>query len=124
MKFTVHIPDFVETREPRPVYEFNSLDELKEIPNVKAASERKGFSHFALSDQHLMEVSDEGRHWWVLGHIDDPSSLGLPAWDRGVYRVQMPDGQTVDLPGTQVAWSRGDEIGLRDGTTVQLISRT
>ena len=120
-KFTVHIPNFVDHRDPPPSCEFETLDELKAIPHVKQASDSPSFSHFALSDNHLMSISDGGKHWWVLGHIDNPSSVDLPQWDHGLYDVEYTDGRRDTVTGTSVRSSCGDNVTLADGTVVKWI---
>lgn len=111
-RFIQHIPSFVEGCEPK-IYEFNKLEELLCQPLFKHASEQPKFSHFAMSDNHIMEISDEGFHWWVLGRIEKPEMVDLPQWTGWKYRALL-DGKEVVLSG-EVVSSCGDELTLRDG---------
>jgi hypothetical protein len=36
-----------------------------------------------MSENHLMAISDNGHHWWVVGTIKDPSVIELRKWDGG-----------------------------------------
>jgi hypothetical protein len=81
--FRQHVPAFVELGGPPPVLSFSTTAELLALEVVQRYGKRPEFSHFALDGNLRMEISDGGRHWWVVGYIEDPSSVYLPAWDRG-----------------------------------------
>lgn len=57
--------------------EFASLEELLEIPWVKLATMRPGFHRFSLWGTRLMAEFQQGRFWYVVGHLDQPVD-GLP----------------------------------------------
>lgn len=111
-----HRPAFFEGFDNATV-EFNTLEELLAIPWVKNFSTIKGFHRFSVSDNHLMAEYRMGREWWVVGFLKD-KNVGLPLWDHGIYEVVV-DGKPQDVPGRSVAWSCGDEVGLRNGRTVK-----
>ena len=113
--FRQHIPAFVDIDGPPPVAEFSTTDELLALEIVHRYGKGPGFSHFAMSDNHLMEISDEGFEWWVVGSVSDPSAVDLPKWGGGKFRAELPDGSRVVL-GSEVVSSCGDVLTLRDGT--------
>ena len=116
-EFTQHIPAFVDVgREPPPSFEFDTLDELLSNEVVKRYGKGKDFSHFALSDNYLMEISDSGFHWWVVGYIKNPDDIDLPKWEGWKYRAELSNGKKVILNGDEVVSSCGGELTLRDGT--------
>lgn len=119
MKFSQHIPTFVETMgEPSPCFEFNSLQELLDHPIVARYKEHCDgvFSHFALSDNHLMVISNDGFNWWVVGYVSDPDALDLPKWEGWKYDAELADGSRAVLNGNQIVSSCGDKLKLHDGS--------
>lgn len=81
-QFKAHIPPFMDIPHPSPV-EFNTLDELLQIPFVSNFSEEENFYRFSLAGYSLMAEFDEGREWWVVGSISRPGALNLPVWKPG-----------------------------------------
>ena len=114
-KFKQHIPNFVDVDECSDWIEFETTQDLLKLEIVQRYGKRKDFSHFALSNSCLMEISDEGFHWWVVGYIADPSMVNLPQWEGRKHRAEMPDGSRVILTN-EVVSSCGDVLTLRDGT--------
>jgi hypothetical protein len=115
--FTLRIPNFVDTsRKPEKEY-FETTEELLNLPTVKRATEDPGFSHLAIENNMLMEIGDDGYFWWVLGYIEDPSSVNLPRWDGSKYKAQMSDGTIVKLSRQDVYSCCGNIITLKDGRT-------
>ena len=112
-KFTQHIPNFVDGATPE-IFEFETTEQLL---NSEVVKRYKGddFSNFAMSDSHLMVISDNGFNWWVVGRIQDPSRVDLPLWDGGKYRAKLESGEEVVL-SNEVVSSCGDVLTLRDGT--------
>ena len=91
-RFKQHVPNFIDGVTPVDL-EFETLEELLAIPClVKRASWPK-FSHFAMSDDLLLVVLDEGFEWWVCGYIKNPSAVGLPKWEGPKHRVT-----SVEIP--------------------------
>ena len=113
--FTQHIPSFVDTDTPS-AFPFETTEELLDLEVVQRYSKKPGFSHFAMSRNALMEISDGGHFWWVVGYIGHPEQVTLPEWDGGRYRAELPSGERVELSGKDVRSSCGDELTLRDGT--------
>lgn len=111
-----HIPDFCEGFE-KAVVEFNTLEELLAIPFVKNFSAHDSFHRYSVNDNHLIAEYRGGREWWVVGILKS-SVEGLPEWDHGIYEVWIDD-KPVDMPGKDVSWSCGDDIGLCDGRKVK-----
>lgn len=81
-KFTQHIPSFIETDLPPPSFEFETTEQLLNHELVKRYIDDK-FSHFAMSGNTLMRISDDGYSWWVVGYIKEPDKVDLPQWDGG-----------------------------------------
>lgn len=80
--FKKHIPNACKDgNELDEINEFNSLEELLEIPYVKKQTDRKTFYRYSLSENHLMAEYESGYNWWVLGFINDISNLDLPKWE-------------------------------------------
>jgi hypothetical protein len=101
----------VETDSPPSRFEFDSTDELLKYLEPRKQL-FKEFSHFAIEDNCVMAISENGFHWWVLGMVSSP--VNLPQWDHGMYACK--DGDiAIDVPGTQVIWSAGDDVCLKDG---------
>ena len=113
--FKQHIPAFVETDGPPPAAEFVNTDELLALDVVRRYGKSKNFSHFAMSDRHLIEVSDDGFNWWVVGFVSDPAVVDLPKWEGWKFRAELADGTRCTL-GKEVVSSCGDELTLCDGT--------
>jgi len=111
-KFTQHIPSFVDT-DKRLIIEFETPEELFNHQYFQLVTKYSKFSHFAIHNRYLMEISDEGFHWWVLGMVDKPEELNLPQWDGWKFRALL-DGEEVVL-SKEVTSSCGDRLELRDG---------
>jgi hypothetical protein len=112
--FWQHIPAYVDGDRPGPVT-FSTTQELLALPVVQRYGKGADFSHFAMSDNALMEIADDGFYWWVVGHVADPTSIDLPKWNGGKYRAQLADG-TKTVLSSEVTSSCGDELRLRDGS--------
>lgn len=114
--FVQHIPNFVDIDEQPKRIPFETTEDLLNLEVVKRYGQRRDFSHFAISDNYLMEISEGGLHWWVVGRIADPAAVDLPQWDGGKYKARLADGLDVDLLGKDVVSSCGNVLTLRDGT--------
>ena len=57
-----HIPGFANDGSPPPVGEFASTAALLALDIVKRHGKGPDFSHFAMSDDKLMAISDGGFH--------------------------------------------------------------
>jgi len=114
-RLTQHIPNFVETRgEQPPTGEFETTEELLSLEVVQRYK-HDDFSHFAMSDNHLMVISDDGFKHWVVGYVKNPESVDLPKWAGWKFRAELPNGEKVIL-SSEVVSSCGDVLTLRDGT--------
>ena len=103
-----------ERNDDDPVIEFNTTEELLTHDLIKPYSENDNFSHFAMSGSHLMEISDNGFHWWVIGEVKDPSTIELPKWDGGKYLGEDENGKEIVLT-KEVISSCGGLLTLKDG---------
>jgi hypothetical protein len=116
-KFIQYIPTFVDADAPE-WHEFETTAELLSLEIVKRYGQDNDFSHFVLSENRLMEISDNGFHWWVVGYIEDPTTVNLPQWEGWKFRAEMPDGRKVIL-SDEVVSSCGDRLTLKDGTVAR-----
>jgi hypothetical protein len=64
------------------VCEFDSIQDLIEIPFVKNFMELPGFHQFSMSGNKLMASYHKGKEWWVVGFIEN-KNINLPIWDGG-----------------------------------------
>lgn len=87
--FLRHIPRYIDQRGiENDVFEFESIDELLEIDYVKLFKQMPKFSHYAISDVHLMAIFDSGYRWLVAGRIESPEKVDLPRWSGAKYRPE------------------------------------
>lgn len=78
--FLQHIPGFVDIEEKPQKIPFETTEELLNLEVVKRYSSNPCFSHFAVSNNLLIEISDDGTHW-VVGYIGDTTKIKLPKWE-------------------------------------------
>lgn len=83
-----HIPEYFRNDGfEAKVVEFETQDELLDIPFVHAytitydETPDEYFHKFSLKDNNLIVESFGGRHWHIVGTIDDVSVLDLPQLD-------------------------------------------
>ena len=82
-KLIPHIPAYISIPD-LPIEEFSTLDELLKLDHVKKF---KGEA-LAMSDNHLMAIKDNGKHWWVIGRIEgNMEDITIPKWES----FQMPN---------------------------------
>lgn len=77
-KITQYRPAFFDGFK-NDVVSFNMKKELLEIPFVKNFSNDDDFSHYAISKNLLMCVCCGGMEWWVIGALEHPELLDIPA---------------------------------------------
>lgn len=77
-RFIQHIPTFAEGVEAK-VFEWETQEELvlklSEIGYGNGVGE-----YFELSENLIMEVSDNGHHWWVAGKVSSVEGLTFEKW--------------------------------------------
>lgn len=112
-------PAFFEGFENELV-EFSTDEELINIPFVKNFLNDK-FSHYSVSDNHLMAIYDDGFEWGVIGTIQYPALVKLPKWDGGKYHALL-EGKEIVL-NKEVVSSCGDVLTLRDGRKAKNLRR-
>jgi hypothetical protein len=62
--------------------EFNSLEELVNLPFVKSMANRENFYRFSITTdktKKLMAEYNEGGEWWVVGFLSE-TIAELPEW--------------------------------------------
>ena len=119
-KFRQHIPNFVDT-DPAPDFDFETTQDLLALEVVRRYGQRKDFSHFAMHGNCLMEISDGGHYWWVVGYVEHLEAVDLPQWEGGKYRAELSDGSKAELTRHEVLESCGDILTLRNGTQAKWI---
>ena len=120
-RFKQHIPSFVATDEKAEWVEFSTTSDLLELPIVKRYTDSENFSHFALWHNYLMEICDDGFYWWVVGYIEDPTSIELPEWAGAKYRALLPNGEIEVLAEDEVVSSCSGVLTLQNGSTVEYL---
>jgi hypothetical protein len=119
--FRQHIPAFVETDRPVSVMPFETTEQLLALDVVRRHI-GPTHSHFAMSDNCLMEISDEGLRWWVVGFIEKPDAVDLPRWKGWRHLARLADGREVIIEPDDtnpVVSSCGGELTRRDGSRVR-----
>lgn len=109
-------PAFFEGFE-NEVVPFKTVEQLLSIPWVSNFAASPNFYQFSLSNNNLMAEYRGGREWWVVGIVKNPQ-IPLPKWNHGIYEVWI-DGKPEEIPGTEVAFSCGDDVGLVGGRMVK-----
>lgn len=81
-KIVQHRPAYFDGFE-KEVVPFATTEELLAIPFVARFRELDGFHRYSVCRDHppmmLMAEVEEGRTWWVIGHLDDDHP-DLPTW--------------------------------------------
>ena len=114
--FRQHIPNFVDIDHPAAIPFATTADLL--ALEVVQRYKHQTFSHFAMSDNALMVIEDNGFTHWVVGFIKHPEAIELPQWTGWKHLVRLPDGREVVLTD-EVVSSCGGRLTLRDGTVGQ-----
>lgn len=83
MKITRYFPGFArDGDEPDIISEFDTLEQLMQIPWVKGwpeplQAEPVAYG-YSMSGRHLMADFHNPRKWWVVGIMHETYNLGLP----------------------------------------------
>lgn len=81
-KFIQHVPTFVEGAEAK-VFEWETQEEL--VMKLSEIGYGNGVGkYFELSGNLIMEVSDNGYHWWVAGRVSSTEGLHFDTWSAKV----------------------------------------
>ncbi len=121
--FRQHVPNCIDMDQP-PDVKFGTVEQLLEIDVIKRFSQIEGHDHFALKHHTLMQVSDDGFHWWVMGYIKCPEDIDpttIPEWEGPKYQAELEDGTQTVLSGKEVSYSRGDMLSLTNGQTARWV---
>jgi hypothetical protein len=75
-----HVPGFVDMKPNEARVE--TLDELLEVPWIKAWKEDRRFYRFSRSEGHRLLIAerDRGREWYVVARIRGDIGA-LPTWE-------------------------------------------
>lgn len=118
-KFRQHVPMFVNDGEGGYSFEFDtSADLMRELDQRRQFWDEDTTRMLAMSESTLIEVTDNGFHWWVLGFIEHPELVAdIPQWEGWKHLARLADGQEVVLTN-EVVSACGGLLELRDGTEV------
>lgn len=75
-----HIPNFVDKGKPPDENDFETTNQLLNIPWVKGWEtpfDGRPFYRWAKSRNCLIAEYDDGKFWWVVGYIRDPNNIEL-----------------------------------------------
>lgn len=115
--FRQHVTPMVSGVTPLE-FDFYTTDQLINHEYVQRYV-RTAFDELVMSDDHLMVISDEGYHWWVIGQVSKPELITLPKWTGQKYRPTT-DSPMSDFLGTPLsvgdiviqAWTTYNALGL------------
>ncbi len=83
-KIIQRVPAYFDNRDNEfKKGEFSNQEELESVDWIKNWMEPfRGyeFFRFSMADNTLMAEYDEGRHWWVIGFVDNLPVDFLPRW--------------------------------------------
>ncbi len=117
--FRRHFPGYVDCDESErlPIPFLDTADLLALDPVIVAGEGRK-FSHYAMYNNCLMAVHDDGLEWWVVGYVEHPEQIDLPQWEGWKFRAVI-DGEKTVISGDDVISSCAGYIKLRDGREIK-----
>ena len=115
-KIVQRIPPFFSGFQPAREI-FTSIEQLLEIPFVKSWTDDKDFYRLSVQDNCLIAELKSGK-WRVVGFFHDPVPE-LPEFDSGIYEASDADSELV----RSIDYSKGDEVGLRDGRVLKRYNR-
>ena len=118
--FSQHIPYFVDHREQEKSLIFEDESEMLNSEIFLKYSSSKDFSHFAQDRNCILQISDDGFYWWVVGYFKSDTSLTIPKWTGWKFRAKK-DGKYFVT--TCVVMSSGGEITLTNGTKAEKVSK-
>lgn len=81
--FKQHVPSCVTGVIPLE-FDFETTEDLISHSYLQRYV-KNDFVEFAISDNRVLAISDEGYHWWVMGRVTKPEELTLNKWG-GVKR--------------------------------------
>ncbi len=84
-KITEYVPNAIELDRDLDQAEFESIEELLNIPFVATFAKviTPAFHRFSVSSNScLMAEYNKGAEWWVVGIIEFPEKVNLPRWKK------------------------------------------
>ena len=118
-KFIQHVPPFVDCTLP-PAVEWTSQEEL--VLKLSELGYGNGVGkYFELSGNTVMEVSDNGYHWWVAGRVTSTEGLTFDKWSpkEKPKLVTNPDIKSYNASEVTV-WCGDKQIFPCDGDFVSI----
>lgn len=111
---------------------FETTDDLLSIPfvyrfcasNFGPPNNMWKFSHYAIRDELLIAVYNDGYLWFVVGSIDDPSTVELPQWTGGKYCGKDDTGFIHEISGNDIRCIKSDWIHMKDDTVLRNVHIT
>ncbi len=120
-----HVPGFVNDGEGGEEFGFSTTAELLASALCQRQATYPDFSQFALSDNCLMAIYDDGFSWRVVGYITKPELVDLPAWQGAKFRVLMPNGEATVIDKAKMYSTSCGEVTLKgpSGTRVRILTK-
>lgn len=75
---TMHVPSFVDCSGQR--FYFETITDLIKVPWVRQFLEDDG-ARLVKSADCLMQLTNDGFRWWVVGYLKYPELVDLPVWE-------------------------------------------
>jgi len=117
-RFHRHIPNFCDDRGmDRTPFEFETKEQLFASEHVVGFSKSmpgRQFVGFRMDGRTLIAVYEDGFHWWVVGHVEQPMH-DVPEWEGWKFRVMTKDRKVSVMGRDQVVASQGDVLTLANG---------
>jgi hypothetical protein len=80
-EFVPRVPNYIDCGLDKTPYRFTTVEELTQHHHVKHWMEFKDFKELQKSDNCLMCITTDGKHW-VIGYITAENELNLPVWSN------------------------------------------
>ncbi len=88
-KFVQHVPTFCDGCEPKSFFFSSQEDLVRELGGLGYGN---GVGkYFELSGNTIMEVSDNGYHWWVAGYVSSTEGLTFNKWEAKYKPVKTKE---------------------------------
>lgn len=115
-RFVQHIPPMVQTDTPPATLDFSTQEQLEAWLLTQHYGTKDDFSHYAISGNSLIEVSNNGFYWWVVGYVK-PAPPWLPEW-KAKYREPCVDKEGYDSSNFKITLAGVDITGYCTGDPI------
>lgn len=104
------------TGDRLPIQEFNTTEELLNLPIFIDLAKKHGFTYFAKSFDVIYYVGDHGFERSIMGSIKYINNVDLPQLEGWKFHARLANGSITVLT-SEVAKRMKDVLYLHDGTT-------